>query len=62
MGFSAQMGLKGDVYAGEILDAAAREIALGEKKKSPQLLMCYEYMKMKPSAWAERGSFIGDCI
>lgn len=33
MGFSAQMGLKGDVYAGEILDAAAREIALGEKKK-----------------------------
>lgn len=38
MGFSAQMGLKGDVYAGEILDAAAREIALGEKKKALNFL------------------------
>lgn len=31
MGFSAQMGLKGDVYAREILHATARKIASGKK-------------------------------
>ena len=49
MGFSAQMGLKSDVYAREVLHTTARKIAL--EKKTPQLLMCYEYMKMKPSGW-----------
>lgn len=59
MGFSAQMGLKGDVYAREILHAAARKIALG-KNITPQLPMCYEYMKTKSSTWTERGSIIGE--
>ena len=59
MGFSAQMGLKGDIYAREILHATAKKIALG-KKKNPPLLMCYEYMKVKPSSWTGRGGIIGD--
>lgn len=39
MGFSAQMGLKGDVYVGEILHATARKIALGEKKLSTSYVL-----------------------
>lgn len=43
MGLLAQMGLKGDVYARDILHATATKIALG--KENPQLLMCNEFMK-----------------
>lgn len=32
MGFSAQMGLKGDIYAREILHATAKKNCFGEKK------------------------------
>lgn len=53
MGLKAQMGLKGDVYARDILHATATKIALG--KESPQLLMCNEFMKMKLFPWKERG-------
>lgn len=52
------MGLKGDVYARDTLHARARKIALG--KENPQLLMCNEYMKMKASAWKERGDVVGE--
>lgn len=51
MGFSAQMGLKGDVHARDILHATARKIALG--KENPQDLICYEYMKIKPFSQKE---------
>lgn len=37
MGFSAQMGLKSDVYAREVLHATARKIAL---EKNPLNFLC----------------------
>lgn len=39
MGFSAQMGLKGDIYAREILHATAKKIALGKKRPSTSYVL-----------------------
>lgn len=38
MGFSTQMGLKGDVYAREILHITARKIALGKAPSTSDVL------------------------
>lgn len=42
MGFSAQMGLKGDVYAREMLHTTARKIALGKIPSTSYVFWIYE--------------------